>query len=275
MCPHPSKQNPRPDLKDGAQIADENPGGMAELDLSIVERYADHLERKASGRITLFTIFFALVGSMLGSVPLFPLKYGLIPHHLGYATLLIGAAAGGYLGYTMGARRAEGLRLQAQLTLHQLQLQLQLGQSPLQVAAPVAAVPLSYLPVAPVPVPVAPSPVVAAPVAPEPQAPAVLPPVAPAPLVAPAAAPDSSTPRSLRRPPRSSPRRRSSRPGRGSSSRLRLRPRRRCRRSPPPAPSRSVTLRACSPSRSSRSPWERSLTRGNSCGWTLAVESSL
>jgi len=167
---------------------------MAELDLSIVERYADHLERKASGRITLFTIFFALVGSMLGSVPLFPLKYGLIPHHLGYATLLIGAAAGGYLGYTMGARRAEGLRLQAQLTLHQLQLQLQLGQSPLQVAAPVAAVPLSYLPVAPVPVPVAPSPVVAAPVAPEPQAPAVLPPVAPAPLVAPAAAPDSSTP---------------------------------------------------------------------------------
>jgi hypothetical protein len=156
---------------------------MAELDLSIVERYADHLERKASGRISLFTIFFALVGSMLGSVPLFPLKYGLIPHHLGYATLLIGAAAGGYLGYTMGARRAEGLRLQAQLTLHQLQL----GRSLLQDAAPVAAVPLSYIPVAP-------APVVAAPVAPEPQAPAVLPPVAPAPLVAPAAAPASSAP---------------------------------------------------------------------------------
>src|SRR5713101_531341 len=192
MCPHPSKQNPRPDLKAGAQIADENPGGMAELDLSIVERYADHLERKASGRITLFTIFFALVGSMLGSVPLFPLKYGLIPHHLGYATLLIGAAAGGYLGYTMGARRAEGLRLQAQLTLHQLQLQL--GQSLLQDAALVAAVPLSYIPVAPVPVPVAPAPIIAAPVAPEPQAPAVLPPVAPAPLVAPAAAPASPAP---------------------------------------------------------------------------------
>src|SRR6266849_7589596 len=205
MCPHPSKQNPRPDLKAGAQIADENPGGMAELDLSIVERYADHLERKASGRITLFTIFFALVGSMLGSVPLFPLKYGLIPHHLGYATLLVGAAAGGYLGYTMGARRAEGLRLQAQLMLHQLKL----GQSLVQVATPVASVPLSYVPPAPLsvppPAPVAPAPLVGAPApaAPAPAPPLLSPPppvlpateralVAPEPAVS--AAPPLSTP---------------------------------------------------------------------------------
>src|SRR5258707_15444607 len=133
----------------------DSPAAMAELDL-IVERYADHLERKASGRVTVFTIFFALVGSILGSVPLFPLKYGLIPHHLGYATLLVGAAAGGYLGYTMGAPRAEGLRLQAQLTLHQLQFQL--GQRLVQAAAPVASVPVSYLPVAPAPVAPAPLP---------------------------------------------------------------------------------------------------------------------
>jgi hypothetical protein len=155
---------------------------MAELDLSIVERYADHLQRKASGRVTVFTIFFALVGSILGSVPLISLKYGLIPHHLGYATLLVGAAAGGYLGYTMGARRAEGLRLQAQLMLHQLQL----GQSLVQVAAPVASVPLSYVPVAPAPAPALLSP-------PPPVLPATEPPlIAPEPAVS--AAPPLSTP---------------------------------------------------------------------------------
>jgi hypothetical protein len=155
---------------------------MAELDLSIVERYADHLQRKASGRVSVFTIFFALVGSILGSVPLISLKYGLIPHHLGYATLLVGAAAGGYLGYTMGARRAEGLRLQAQLMLHQLQL----GQSLVQVAAPVASVPLSYVPAAPAPAPALLFP-------PPPVLPATEPPlVAPEPAVS--AAPPLSTP---------------------------------------------------------------------------------
>ena len=187
---------------------------MAELDLSIVEQYADHLQRKANGRVTLFTIFFALVGSILGSVPLISLKYGLIPHHLGYATLLVGAAAGGYLGYTMGARRAEGLRLQAQLMLHQLKL----GQSLVQVAAPVPSVPLSYVPVTPVPVPVpapvAPALLVAAPAAPAP-APALLSPPAPVlpatepPLVAPepavSAAPPLSTPAQQLPPPQPAP----------------------------------------------------------------------
>jgi hypothetical protein len=47
--------------------------------------------------------------------------------------LLVGAAAGGYLGYTFGVRRAEGLALQAQVTLYQLQVA--------EAAAPVAAVP--------------------------------------------------------------------------------------------------------------------------------------
>src|ERR1700704_2840016 len=92
-----------------------------QLDPTIVERYAEHLARRASARIMAYTIVFALLGSLLGSVPLIAPNRVLIPHSLGLALLLIGAAAGGYLGYTLGVRRAEGLRLEAQVTLHQLQ----------------------------------------------------------------------------------------------------------------------------------------------------------
>src|SRR5260221_7605970 len=117
-----------------------------ELDPTIVERYAAHLERRASSRVTLFSIMFALIGSTLGAVPLFPLKYGVIPHHLGLATLLAGAAAGGYLRYTHGMRRPETLRLQAPINFHQLTLQRSFPRQ----AAPVAPAPHP----APGPVPV-------------------------------------------------------------------------------------------------------------------------
>src|SRR5947209_9384737 len=124
------------------------------LDPSIVERYAEHLQRRAASRVMGFTIAFALLGSILGSVPLIAPNRVLIPHSLGLALLLVGAAAGGYLGYTIGVRRAEGLKLQAQMTL--LQVQLGAAQAavapapaPVAVAAPVAA------PVAAQPVPVA------------------------------------------------------------------------------------------------------------------------
>jgi hypothetical protein len=95
---------------------------MNQPDSSIVERYADHLKRKAASRITRWTIGCALLGSMFGSVPLVAPDRVLVPHYLGYALLLVGAAAGGYLGYTVGVRRAEGLALQAQVTLYQLQV---------------------------------------------------------------------------------------------------------------------------------------------------------
>jgi hypothetical protein len=165
---------------------------MTELDPSIVERYADHLARKASARVTFYSIFFALIGSILGAVPLFPLKYGLIPHHLGFATLLIGAASGGYLGYTIGLRRAEGLRLQAQLTLHQLAVERSLVRPAMQVApapGPAAPAPVAPAPAAPAPV----APVVAAPVAPAPVAP-VLPPLPVVAAPAPAPAPEAPAP---------------------------------------------------------------------------------
>src|SRR3954451_7877379 len=127
------------------------------LDSSIVERYAEHLQRRASSRVMAFTIFFALVGSILGSFPLVAPNRVLIPHYLGMALLLVGAAAGGYLGYTIGVRRAEGLKLQAQMTLHQMQLSAAQAAARPHAAVAVSPVPAAA-PVAP-PAPPAPAPV--------------------------------------------------------------------------------------------------------------------
>ena len=121
---------------------------MTQLDTSIVERYAEHLQRKASSCVMRYTIAVALVGSCLGSVPLLAPNRVLVPHSLGLALLLVGAAAGGYLGYTIGVRRAEGLRLQAQMTLHQAQVEHVLVQP----ASAVVVAPALPSAVAPAPV---------------------------------------------------------------------------------------------------------------------------
>src|SRR5665647_447698 len=160
---------------------------MTQLDPSIVERYAEHLQQKASSRIMGYTIAFALVGSILGSAPLLAPNRVLVPHSLGLALLLVGAAAGGYLGYTIGSRRAEGLQLQAQMTLHQLQVELALIQPAAAVAVAPALPPVAVPPAVAAPVPAAapaavappPAPVAPAPAAP-PQVPAPLPAVVPA-----------------------------------------------------------------------------------------------
>jgi hypothetical protein len=183
---------------------------MAET-TGIIEQYAQHLERKASGLVLHFTAFGALVGAVLGGFPLFQsASSALVPHHFGYATLLLGAAAGGYLGWSFGERRAIEPRFQAQIALHQLQveqtLMRQVAARPAPVAAPPSLpAPVPVAPPAPVPVAVAAPPPVAAPapVAPPPApavvqaaptpppfvevVPALAPP--PAPISAPAAAP--------------------------------------------------------------------------------------
>ena len=68
---------------------------MTQLDPSIVERYADHLQRKASARIMAYTIVFALLGAILGSAPLVAPNRVLVPHYLGIALLLARHPAGG------------------------------------------------------------------------------------------------------------------------------------------------------------------------------------
>src|SRR3954454_16427041 len=152
---------------------------MAET-TGIIEQYAQHLERKASGLVLRSTAFGALVGAVLGGFPLFPsASSALVPHHLGYATLLLGAAAGGYLGWSFGERRAIEIRFQAQIALHQLQVEQTLMRQ-------VAARPAPVAPPAPVAVPApAPAPAPAPPPAPvpEPLLPAAVRPPAPAPPV--------------------------------------------------------------------------------------------
>jgi len=165
---------------------------MAET-TGIIEQYAQHLERKASGLGLRFTAFVALVGAALGCVPLFQsASSALVPHTFGYATLLLGAAAGGYLGWSFGERRAVGLRLQAEVTRRQFQVEQSLIRRVMQLAPthPVQQAPVQPAPVAAVPQP----PVQPAPLAPPPPPVAAPPPPPPPPPPAPAPVPPPLVP---------------------------------------------------------------------------------
>jgi outer membrane biosynthesis protein TonB len=196
---------------------------MAETS-GIIEQYAAHLEAKATRVVLRMTATFGLVGAVLGGFPLLYTRYAIVPSHMGYATLLLGAGAGAYLGYTFGDRRAEDHRMQAKLALHQLQVEQslirQIAAAPRVVQQPVQPQPVLPVQVQPQPqpqpqpqqplVPVqvqqpAPPPVAPAPVlpAPVPPAPASPPPVmvpapplvsAPAPVPLPAPMPAPAAP---------------------------------------------------------------------------------
>jgi hypothetical protein len=154
---------------------------MTDIDATIIEQYADHLYRKAAARVTTFTIVGALIGAAAGAVAggvVHVTSQPLIPSHLGYATLLVGAAALGFFGNRLGGHLAFGFRLQAQLALHQLQVERTIMRPAAAVAAVAAHLPEPQpRPVAPMPpAPVQPAPVQPAPVE---AAPPVAPPVPP------------------------------------------------------------------------------------------------
>src|SRR5436305_7185608 len=121
---------------------------MAETS-GIIEQYAAHLEAKATRVVVRMTTAFGLVGAVLGGFPLLYTKNALVPSHLGYATLLLGAVAGAYLGYSFGDRKAEDHRMQAKLALHQLQVEQDLIRR-VAASVPVPA-PAPQQPVAPQP----------------------------------------------------------------------------------------------------------------------------
>jgi hypothetical protein len=154
---------------------------MAET-TGLIEQYAQYLEHKASGVVLRLSVLGAVVGAALGGFPLFQHSNALVPHHLAYATLLLGAAAGAYLGWSLGERRAVDLRFQAQLALRQLQVEQALMRGAVARPAAPAAVPAP-----------APAPVVATPAAPA-QASAPAPASAPTPAPAPAPAPAAVRP---------------------------------------------------------------------------------
>ena len=146
-------------------------------DPTVIERHAAALHQKAGSRVLRFTFFGFLIGSVIGTspvvAPMVSSVHSLLPHRFAYAAIVMGAAAGAYLGYLIGQSRAVALRLQANLAVHQLEIGRALHRfEALRVPLPAAA----SLP-APTPVPApapAPAPVAAAPAPPEP---------APAPVV--------------------------------------------------------------------------------------------
>src|SRR5882757_5197797 len=95
---------------------------MEDLNEGIVEQYAGHLVRRASSVVASVTVAGIVGGAALGAAPGF-LSHSLIPGGTKYFAVLLGAIAGGILGRTLGERRALGLRLQAQMTLRQLQFE--------------------------------------------------------------------------------------------------------------------------------------------------------
>jgi hypothetical protein len=142
----------------------------AEFDSTVIEYHAAYLYRRARAFTRGMVGLGALVGGALGAYPLTRYSHWPIPHSYGLATLLFGALAGGLIGYVVGDSRANSLRVQAQLVLHQLQLERNTAaivdtlarhaeQAPQQVPAmtppQLVQVPPQVAPPAPVPVPVA------------------------------------------------------------------------------------------------------------------------
>src|SRR5258705_3689334 len=150
---------------------------MTDLNEGIVELYAEHLLKKAASAVLTLAVGGAIAGAGVGAVPGL-LSHSLISPGANYFAVLLGAIAGGFLGRSIGEKRAVGLRLQAQMALHQLQVENRLVAAP--VARPVASPPVT----APAPAPVAaPAPVVVA--APPLVAPPLVAPVTFAPAEAP------------------------------------------------------------------------------------------
>jgi hypothetical protein len=183
---------------------------MGETD-GILEQYAALLEHKASRAVRRFAVCLGVVGAALGGFPVVHTGNAVVPPPLGFLTLLLGAAAGGYLGHTLGGRRALELRLQARLALHQLALEQSLLARLAPPARPVVAPAPAPVPAAaPAPAPVAvpaPPPAVAPAVAPPAVAPPIVQPVVavpPPPPPAPAPAPLPVPPAAVAAPPLSS-----------------------------------------------------------------------
>src|SRR3954469_11069037 len=168
---------------------------MADQSEGIVQAYAEHLARKAGSVVVTYAVGGTVAGAALAFIAS-KMPGGLINPGVRNFAILLGAIAGGFLGRSIGDKKAAVFKLQAGLALHQAQLAQKLAGRP-AVQAPVAPAPVAQAAVPQAPVaqaaPLPPAPVAPAPIAPAPSAPAPLAvaPVeaAPAPLPLPATAP--------------------------------------------------------------------------------------
>jgi hypothetical protein len=154
--------------------------GMADPGEGIVERYAEHLAKKAGSAVVTFAVAGAVAGAVLGAIPGL-LSHSVISPGTNYFAVLLGAIAGGFAGRSLGEKRAVGLRLQAQMALHQAQLERRIPVSAAAPSAPSAPVlpPSPQVPPLVSPAPVGPVVVAAPPTPPPPpaaSAPAAMPP---------------------------------------------------------------------------------------------------
>jgi hypothetical protein len=120
-------------------------------DEGVVERYAEHLQKKASSAVVSLVVCGVIGGAALGATPVH-LAHSLISPGANYFAVLLGAIAGGFVGRTIGDRRALGLRLEAQMALRQLTLERRFVTAPAAPAArPAAPAPVSAAAATPVP----------------------------------------------------------------------------------------------------------------------------
>lgn len=97
---------------------------MPPYEPEVIELFAAQLQRRAKSVRRGFAVAGMLLGALFGSFPLTSLGSAWpIPHIFGFATLLLGAAVGAFIGWVVGEGRAAMYRMHAQTTLCQLHAQ--------------------------------------------------------------------------------------------------------------------------------------------------------
>ena len=95
---------------------------LPNFDPRVIERFAENAYRKANAIFTGCVAGGVVLGAIFGATPLTPLGAGWpIPQAFGFATMLVGAVAGGVIGYVVGDTRSALCRLQGQTALAQVE----------------------------------------------------------------------------------------------------------------------------------------------------------
>jgi hypothetical protein len=95
-----------------------------DYDPQVIEKFAASLYNKSISSQRGSVAVGVLLGACFGGIPLTSLGDAWpIPSHFGFATLFVGAIAGGIIGFVIGDARSFGYKLQAQAALCQVEIQ--------------------------------------------------------------------------------------------------------------------------------------------------------
>jgi hypothetical protein len=122
VCRFPSLGD---NLKSRVRTTDIHPVPASDLpayDPAIIERYVENTYRKATAVFLGSVVGGVMIGAAFGAIPLTSLGESWpIPKMFGFATMLLGAMAGGVIGYLIGDTRAFLARLHGQTALAQIE----------------------------------------------------------------------------------------------------------------------------------------------------------